>query len=272
MEPLTAGIAAAAALGSAAFGGIQTGRMNKRAERFSREMWDKQGEREKQNWDMTNAYNDPSAQMQRLKTAGLNPNLVYGNGATTEANMVSPKQAAQPDFKVPSLDLTGVVHQALATQQAQANIARTKAETAAIESRTVGTEFQNSLNQSIGIDKMARNYDIATDKLEVSQQKELAEYNAWETGAFQGKATTDPSSPIAKAVKAGYDITLQKLKNEKSLGDLRGFETTIKQFEAGLAKQGISPNSPWYVKIVGDLITKVLGLSSLSSFTQNLTD
>ena len=37
-------------------------------------------------WNMNNAYNDPSAQMERLKQAGLNPNLVYGGGATTTAS------------------------------------------------------------------------------------------------------------------------------------------------------------------------------------------
>lgn len=32
-------------------------------------------------WNRGNAYNDPLAQMQRLKRAGLNPNLVYGSGS-----------------------------------------------------------------------------------------------------------------------------------------------------------------------------------------------
>ena len=32
-------------------------------------------------WNMQNAYNSPSAQMQRLQEAGLNPMLVYGNGS-----------------------------------------------------------------------------------------------------------------------------------------------------------------------------------------------
>lgn len=32
-------------------------------------------------WNRGNAYNDPMAQMQRLKKAGLNPNLVYGSGS-----------------------------------------------------------------------------------------------------------------------------------------------------------------------------------------------
>ena len=33
-----------------------------------------------QQWQRENAYNDPSAVMQRLSRAGLNPNLMYGEG------------------------------------------------------------------------------------------------------------------------------------------------------------------------------------------------
>lgn len=32
-------------------------------------------------WNMNNQYNSPAEQMKRLKEAGLNPNLVYGNGS-----------------------------------------------------------------------------------------------------------------------------------------------------------------------------------------------
>jgi hypothetical protein len=32
-------------------------------------------------WDRTNAYNHPSQQMERLRAAGLNPNLVYGGSS-----------------------------------------------------------------------------------------------------------------------------------------------------------------------------------------------
>lgn len=34
-----------------------------------------------QQWERSNEYNNPLNQMNRLKAAGLNPNLVYGNGA-----------------------------------------------------------------------------------------------------------------------------------------------------------------------------------------------
>lgn len=33
------------------------------------------------NWQMENAYNSPVAQMERLRAAGLNPDLIYGHGA-----------------------------------------------------------------------------------------------------------------------------------------------------------------------------------------------
>ena len=33
-------------------------------------------------WNMQNQYNSPTAQMSRLRQAGLNPNLVHGSGVT----------------------------------------------------------------------------------------------------------------------------------------------------------------------------------------------
>lgn len=58
--------------------------------RADAKMAQKQYERQRKDalsdWNMQNAYNSPAAQMQRLKEAGLNPNLVYGNGATATAS------------------------------------------------------------------------------------------------------------------------------------------------------------------------------------------
>jgi hypothetical protein len=44
-------------------------------------------DRQVEMWNMQNAYNDPKAEMRRLKEAGLNPQLMYGQGA--EANRAS---------------------------------------------------------------------------------------------------------------------------------------------------------------------------------------
>lgn len=41
------------------------------------------------NWQMENQYNSPEMVMQRLKDAGLNPNLVYGNGADAQGGQIN---------------------------------------------------------------------------------------------------------------------------------------------------------------------------------------
>lgn len=48
-------------------------------------------------WNRENAYNSPSAQMDRLVQAGLNPNLIYGNSS---AGVVS---ASSPQYQAPEM-------------------------------------------------------------------------------------------------------------------------------------------------------------------------
>ena len=47
-------------------------------------------------WQANNDYNSPKSQMQRLEEAGLNPNLVYGNGAATHQATMATAQSARP--------------------------------------------------------------------------------------------------------------------------------------------------------------------------------
>lgn len=70
-----------AAVGSAIAGAV-TSRKNRKA----------QEQANQENWEHTlylqnyqNEYNSPKAQMERLEEAGLNPNLVYGQGGATQA-------------------------------------------------------------------------------------------------------------------------------------------------------------------------------------------
>ncbi len=249
---------------------LVSGELNRRGEKFNREVMEKQRKWSLEDWHMQNAYNDPAAQMQRLKNAGLNPHLVYGNGTSTQAESVraTPNQSA-PSYAKPqfSLDMINPVMAALGVQQAQANISRTNAETDAIKSRTAGTEFQNNLNNAIGIDRMQRNYDIATDRLELNYQRESADFDAWEAASFAGKPTDDKNSPLARAYRAGFDLAAQNLINARELGDLRRAESVIKGYQSDLVKQGIDPNTPWYAKMVGALLMKAFNVKSLSSLT-----
>jgi hypothetical protein len=65
-------------------------------------------------YEMMNEYNHPSQQMNRLRQAGLNPNLVYGTGAETTAAQIratNPQQfkqeAPQSQFDISSIPAMG---------------------------------------------------------------------------------------------------------------------------------------------------------------------
>lgn len=56
-----------------------------------------QYEKNLEQWERENAYNTPAAQMERMKAAGLNPNLMYGD---TSAGGISAKS---PQYEAPKL-------------------------------------------------------------------------------------------------------------------------------------------------------------------------
>lgn len=62
----------------------------RRAFEYNMKMAEYQNEVNIRNWQMQNEYNAPSATMNRLKAAGLNPNLVYNNGSATQAASALP--------------------------------------------------------------------------------------------------------------------------------------------------------------------------------------
>lgn len=62
--------------------------------RANRELAEYQYSKDLEMWNKGNAYNDPTAQMDRLKRAGLNANLVYGQGAVGNTAGQLPKYNA----------------------------------------------------------------------------------------------------------------------------------------------------------------------------------
>jgi len=67
---------------------------NKQSQAFQVGMYNRQRSDALADFNMQNAYNSPTAQMDRLKAAGLNPNLVYGKGA--DAGMAAPIRSSSP--------------------------------------------------------------------------------------------------------------------------------------------------------------------------------
>ena len=120
---------AAGNFGGQLIAGIQNKKAQKRAMEYNKEMW-----------HMQNAYNAPIAQMQRLREAGLNPRLIYGQ----QSGMASGKATERPkaiaeSYGAASLPGMGMIinqFQDLRVKQAKTNQLREMARTAKIENTT----------------------------------------------------------------------------------------------------------------------------------------
>lgn len=89
MDPLltTGLISAGASLLGGAGNAISTAVTNKKSYKYTKKLAEEAYQRNVAMWNAQNAYNTPSAQMQRLRAAGLNPNLIYGNGQEASAGV-----------------------------------------------------------------------------------------------------------------------------------------------------------------------------------------
>lgn len=191
MSLLAAGIAGGAALGSAVYGGLSAGRMNKRAVNFQREMFEKQGQRELDYWHMQNQYNLPIEQMKRLQDAGLNPNLVYGTGADAQAAPLKAGGApSMPSQMSEAIDFTSIAQTALATKQIQANIDRTQAETERIRQGTDIGQFELEAMREIGQSRFTKAMEAKTVNATNQDVKSIREFDTWLQMAYDSSDGT----------------------------------------------------------------------------------
>lgn len=111
----SAAIAAGASLLGTAGNAVATGKLNKKTRKWNEKMW-----------NMQNAYNLPEAQMQRFKDAGLNPNLIYGQGNSGNADAPKPWTPSVPDMS----GVGGAVGKYFQVKLQQGQIERMKTENA----------------------------------------------------------------------------------------------------------------------------------------------
>ena len=89
-------------------------------------------------FNRTNEYNSPKAQMQRFMEAGLNPDLMYGNGASSIAAQSPSGSQASGTSPIAAVDM----------QQRAANVALTQAQTRLLEHQADNLDSGTNLNNA----------------------------------------------------------------------------------------------------------------------------
>lgn len=151
---------------------VMQGVQNKKNRQFAEKMYNRQRADALSDWNMQNSYNAPSAQMERLKAAKLNPNLIYGTGVQATGLSGSVRASSAPAYKgeAPQIGLGNAMAQFVDTKMKQQQMDVMKsvislnderkrqiiadtlmkgANTGLINTKNAASSFQLGINQSL---------------------------------------------------------------------------------------------------------------------------
>lgn len=241
--------------------------------------------------DFQNNYNSPAAQMERLKAAGLNPNLVYGNGATTEGatTRASTVGSYNPekmnydhvgrtlgnsletylDAQLKTAQTDNLTAQSKVAAQNElltaAQIAKTGADTAKTQQDTATGRFQLGQSQELAqtvieqAKQNLRNTQLTASQIDASTSKTLADTSFTLSQNERNQLLTAQS--LAKGI---YEVGLirantattqaQKDHLRQQIENLKK-DGTLKKLEIKLREKGVQPHDSVITRTIADLLS-----------------
>jgi hypothetical protein len=181
-------------------------------------------------WDKVNKYNNPIAQMERLKNAGLNPNLIYGSSpgsATGNAGDISSGKQLQGQAPQYQLDNPMVPFMDTKVKQAQTNNLNTAA-------------MKNIAGANLSDSQRNRLNDLLASEVTMAEE-----------GAKKSKIETFLKD-LEKTGKSKHYIANMAAETEKAVQEASISEARkhIMQLDATLAKQGIRPQDKQWITLM----------------------
>lgn len=177
-------------------------------------------------WNLQNEYNSPTQQMARIRAAGLNPNLVYGNGVTGNSSGSTP-QYEPAKFNAPTmqayrgwnLGISDAISQFLAYRTAKAQVDNMEAQNSLIRQQTA-TEATKQANIAASTSRSEFDLNMAKELRDVSVSSAIADMNQKQAGAAQGWTKANREVVQYELDKALFDNKI-KLNNEEYLKALQ---------------------------------------------------
>lgn len=203
-------------------------------------------------WNRQNEYNTPEAQMMRLKTAGLNPNMVYGTGTAgglTSGQM--PKYNAptvQYHYENPLGSVPDVLSRYQDFEMKNAQIDNIRAQRKAIEATTANREITNQLLQP---------------ELPLAEQNALAKFRGRESKYILQDRQQQLTHQKVQMNQQSWPYQLESIKQGARRGDLENqmLLKSMSKLELGMQFQKLQ-NEYYTTKLFGDLGLKAAGAVS----------
>lgn len=217
-------------------------------------------------WNMQNRYNSPTAQMSRLRQAGLNPNLVYGSGVTGNSAGSAPQyqpakiqRATMEPYRGWNLGLSDAASMYMAMRQNKAQVENMEAQNKLIKEQA-RTEGIRQGNIAMATARSGFDLDLARELKDVSVGRAIAEKSlseasaagAW-TGANQKVLQYELDRTLfdnkIKLSNAEYATAMEGIRKLQQDNDINAFRNVM---ERALG------NSKDAVGIIRDMITRLV--------------
>ena len=197
-------------------------------------------------WNMQNQYNSPTAQMSRLRQAGLNPNLVYGSGVTGNSAGSAPQyqpakiqRATMEPYRGWNLGLSDAASMYMAMRQNKAQVENMEAQNKLIKEQA-RTEGIRQGNLAMSTARSGFDLNLARELRNVSIDRAVAEKNLSEASA--AGAWTSANQKVLqyeldrtlfdnkiKLSNAEYATVMEGLRKLKQDNDINAFRYTMER-------------------------------------------
>lgn len=277
-----AGIQAGGELLTGATNALFQGAANRKARRFALDMYGRQRADAHADWMKQNEYNSPAAQMQRFKEAGLNPNLIYGQG--NEASPIRSSSAPDwsptaPQFNNP-LASAGMDYVDVTTKQQQQDNLTTQNE---ILKKEVDLKTAQILSTLLGNDSKAfdlglkgelrqTSVDMAKQLLaKVTQDMDLDLKRDSREHRTEIRNENLTAASLAASARSLEEAASRILQNKATTAKVRQEianlikDGQLKQMDINLRKLGINPSDPTWQRVLGQFMSNPNSLKNLTS-------
>lgn len=266
--------------GASILGNVLTGASNARQNRLQREYNDQMYARQRQDalsdWTMQNDYNSPQSQMQRLRDAKLNPNLVYGKGADNTSGVVrsTPAESWRPeatkyDFSGVQTGLQSMYD--IKLKEAQTDNLKTQntvmiqdallkaAQTASTAASQASTE-QGTVTSKFNL-KLAE--DLRNNTIEAAEAN-LRKINV-DTGInleSNERANVTTAQSLQKGAEEILSLRLARAKTSVEISQIKEQinsirqDVRIKQLDIDLKKYGVQPGDALWQRALARILSK----------------
>lgn len=258
-------------------GAIAQGSQNRKNRRFTRQMYATQRKDALADWNMQNEYNSPVKQMARLRDAGLNPNLVYGEGVTGNSpGQVRSSSVNEMNQRAPDWGAVGA--QAGNSIMAYQDIKLKEAQINNLEADN-NVKAQNA--ELMATERLKKLVEIDTGKLDYDIKQSLKDYQIEFAGLQNRKIQAETKTmldrnereiamtniSVKKSAEEILNLRLQRLytmaQTDQTRAQIREIEakikylnvdTQIREKDLEWRRKGITPNDSFYWRQLNEML------------------